>query len=229
MIEILKTCQAAMQIDRLKIEQNTHNIADLETPGFKRHVTETVMPNGFLMQPQLLHANVMVQGHLTETHRATDLAIGGNGFFTIKTPAGLAFTRRGDFTLNERGELTTYNGDLVLGQNGPINLPDLDIRIDAKGQIFHQNEHIDTLQLSYFEDPLALHSVGEGLYESQQSPLSTSDKPSQVHQGYIEASNVKSQDEMLALIETSRHFETTQRVLRSVDEMLSAAIKEMES
>lgn len=56
------------------------------------------------------------QGVITPTSNALDMAINGNGFFCVQTPAGdTAYTRMGNFQLNKAGELVTTNGDKVMG------------------------------------------------------------------------------------------------------------------
>ena len=43
------------------------------------------------------------------------MAVDGPGFFAVKTPAGILFTRSGDFKVNAEGQLVTTDGYAVLG------------------------------------------------------------------------------------------------------------------
>lgn len=62
-------------------------------------------------------------GSLQPTGDATDLAIEGDGYFTLQTPAGIRYTRNGSFRLNATRQLTTENGDLVLAEQGTKRIP----------------------------------------------------------------------------------------------------------
>ena len=77
-----------------------------------------------------------------------------------------------------------------------------------------------------FEHPLQLNYHGQGLYESEDSPIPAGDT-TRVLQGYLEQSNVKSIDEMMEMVKTSRHFEASQRVMRTADGLLSTAINQL--
>lgn len=55
------------------------------------------------------------QGAINRTESITDLAINGNGFFSVKTPKGPAFTRDGSFHFNKDGHLINGDGYEVQG------------------------------------------------------------------------------------------------------------------
>jgi len=58
---------------------------------------------------------VFSQGALSSTERVTDMAINGNGFFTVKEASGVYYTRAGEFTLDENAKLVNPNGLVVQG------------------------------------------------------------------------------------------------------------------
>ncbi len=64
-----------------------------------------------------VHANHS-QGHFQMTNSPLDLAIDGPGYFAIQTPAGLRFSRAGDFKLDGRGQIVTTEGYPLLGRAG---------------------------------------------------------------------------------------------------------------
>jgi len=58
---------------------------------------------------------IMTQGDITRTESVTDLALSGDGMFTIDSPAGRAYSRDGSFHFDKDGQLTTMDGYKVLG------------------------------------------------------------------------------------------------------------------
>lgn len=67
-----------------------------------------------------------VQGSLQTTGRDTDLAIDGDGFFTVQIgPGQVGYTRDGSFSLDMNGNMVTSQGYKVLGTDGnPIKIPE---------------------------------------------------------------------------------------------------------
>ena len=67
---------------------------------------------------------IMTQGDLTRTDNITDLAMNGGGFFSLKTPFGVGYTRDGSFHFDKSGTLVNNSGYEVLGfyanENGEI-------------------------------------------------------------------------------------------------------------
>ena len=74
-------------------------------------------------------------GALTATGNPIDMAIAGNGFFVVQSSVGLVYTRNGGFHLTPAGQLVTAQGDAVLGQQGPIVLPNGGVAVSADGTI----------------------------------------------------------------------------------------------
>lgn len=135
----------------------------------------------------------MVQGAIQPTGRPTDLAIDGDGFFTIQTgPNQVAYTRDGSFSLDKNGNLVTSEGYMVLGQNGnPIEIPKevdvnnvkkkvLSFNISKEGELSYllddgtkvptvgANGQVigpqQTLKIAVFQNPEGLEQLGGNLY-----------------------------------------------------------------
>ena len=56
------------------------------------------------------------QGDIKPTHRQLDVALEGEGYFTVETPLGVRYTRVGSFQINQEGNLVTQQGYNVLGE-----------------------------------------------------------------------------------------------------------------
>ena len=104
-----------------------HNIANSGTVGFKASRTEfaSMVANaigtastgnaGIGVQVGAV-AQQFTQGNITVTGNNLDVAINGNGFFKIQQPDGsFAYTRAGNFKLDDKGNVVTNNGGKVMG------------------------------------------------------------------------------------------------------------------
>jgi flagellar hook protein FlgE len=54
-------------------------------------------------------------GNINDTGIASNMALQGDGFFVVQSNGENSFTRAGDFTVNAQGQLTTPQGQLVMG------------------------------------------------------------------------------------------------------------------
>ena len=103
------------------------NIANAGTNGFKysRPEFQDVLAsslkgieggNQFGAGTRLAHITpIFIQGNIARTEIATDLAVNGNGFFTMESDFGYAYTRDGAFHFDKEGYLTNADDHKVLG------------------------------------------------------------------------------------------------------------------
>ncbi len=232
MLDAITATQIAMLQDQLRLQSISQNVSNIQTSGYKRQLIEST---GFDTLTQANMASVSEtmqlsrqdgQGTFVQSKQLNELAIAGEGYFEVQTDNGVFYTRRGDFHVNNQGELVTATGAKLLGKTGAIRIDDNAYSIDSKGIVFIDNQKIDQVSVVQFSNPDALIYQGEGLFESQETPVAAG-VTTQVLQGYIEQSNVKSIDEMMNMVKTSRHFEASQRVMRTADELLSSAINQL--
>ena len=231
-IDAMTVAQFSMHQDELRLQSISQNISNMQTPGYKRQILEATVfdANLSLDYPAITQsmqtARVLQQGTLQQSQNIHDLALSGKGFFVVRTEEGIFYTRHGELQVNEQGELISSTGELILGKNGPIQVDDNEFSIDTQGQIYVNGQKFDQLALVEFSKQQKLHYRGQGLYESAEAPT-PSDGDLRVLAGFIEHSNVQSTDEMLMMLKTSRHFEALQRVMRTADDLLSQAIKQL--
>lgn len=231
------------------------NLANVSTNGFKqdRLAFESVLagnqnppavPPGRTADPVLLQERQLTDysaGAQVQTGNALDVALQGDGFFVIKTPEGVAYTRQGNFRLSSDGTLVTSNGYPVLSKAGDQPEAGQPIRINAVGQdgggkpvvdsqgnITLNGEAVGSLAIFDFAKPYqltkgagALFLAGAGATPQAAGPLTT------VAQGALEQSNVDSISQMVQMVDASRYFETCQRAVRSFDDMASKAINDL--
>jgi flagellar basal-body rod protein FlgG len=176
-------------------------------------------------------------GPLKQTGNRFDLAINGNGFFCVQTPQGIQYTRRGDFSVNDRGILVTQEGWSVLGENGEIeiesqaDISDTDghqFIVDQEGNVSVDGKIVDTLRIVDFDDARGLEKVGDTFFKSSAANVGESEATDfNISQGVVELSNVDAVRMMTELIEVLRGYESYQKVIRSIDDVNSRVINEV--
>ena len=232
MLDAITATQVAMLQDQLRLQSISQNVSNMQTPGYKRQLIdspgfdEQVQAQMTTVSERMQRSTQALQGPFVQSRIPTELALSGDGYFEVQTDEGIFYTRRGDFHVNEHGELATATGARLLGKSGVLRVNDNAFKIDASGGLFIDNHQVDQVNVVQFSNPDALNYQGQGLYESQEAPTQASNA-THVLQGFLEQSNVKSIDEMMEMVKTSRHFEASQRVMRTADGLLSTAINQL--
>ncbi len=176
----------------------------------------------------------MTQGGLRQTGSTLDVAIEGKGFFEVLTPQGVRWTRNGSFHMNERNQLATKEGHLVLreGLQEPeqraITLQSPSIVVTPSGEIQENGETIGRFSLVDIADTDGLQKVGQSLYKIKANniaPLLLAEGM-RLHQGALEISNVNVVEEMTDMIQATRVFETLQKAVQAFDKMDEKLISE---
>ncbi len=159
------------------------------------------------------------QGAMERTGNVLDLALQGEGFLTLQTKDGIAYTRDGRMTINEDGKLVSLSGEDVLGEGGTITLSGNDIRILEDGTIRVDGADVDTLKIVTFQKPSALIRLNSRLYQDVGEGADAGDGDDvQVKAGYLELSNVQAIREMVEMINIQRTFESYQKAIQTMDE-----------
>jgi flagellar basal-body rod protein FlgG len=235
---------------QVKIDVIANNLANLGTTGFKRirpqfedllyekvraPAGEGDSPNGLqfgrgtrVVSTEQIHT----PGSLRRTDQSLDLAIEGDGFFSVQQLNGdIAYTRNGSFRLDVNGNLVTPSG---LQLDPPITIPEdaLVVTITADGFVNVTQpgsatpSQVGQIQLSRFVNNSGLEAIGHNLLiESDSSGTPTigtpgSDAFGQITQGALEESNVNIAEELVNLILAQRAFEANTRVISTADDMI---------
>jgi len=198
------------------------NLANISTSAYKAERvaagTATAQP-----WPQARSALDLSQGRLLETGRPLDLALEGPGFLVIQSPRGERLTRGGSLQLDAQGRLTTLQGDVLLGQKGPITLPPGPLTIEPSGRILVAGTEVDTLRLVVPGDPAQLQPEGAGRFLAG---AKLADRPpgTAVRQGMLEEANVDAADGLIELITVQRLYQASLQALRIQDGALDVAV-----
>lgn len=232
MLDAISATQIGMLQDQLRLQFVSQNITNMQTLGYKRQLIESngfdeqIHPNLSTVSTQMQQRIQSSQGSFVQSQRLNELALAGDGYFEVQTYEGIFYTRRGDCHVNEQGELVTATGARLLGKGGTLHVDDNTFTIDTNGALFIDGRQIDQINIVQFNHQEQMKYKGQGLYESQEIPHSA-DNSVHVLQGSLEQSNVKSLDEMMEMVRISRHFEASQRVMRTADRLLSTAINQL--
>lgn len=177
---------------------------------------------------------IFKQGDITATNNQFDVAIQGEGFFQVKkTDGNFAFTRDGSFKVNSDGKLIT-SGGYILDPEITLNENTLGISIarDGSVEVHEVGGHsavVGNIQLARFLNPGGLVAIGDNLYsESEASGQPFIGTPGsegfgEVHQGFLESSNVDVVEEMIAMISAQRAYEINSKTVKTVEEMMTMA------
>ncbi|OHX12074.1 hypothetical protein BI347_00130 [Chromobacterium sphagni] len=220
MSELLGVMAASMQADMSRVNTVAHNIANSNTAGFKRMFTLGDGQAGSLVDQR--------QGALSRTGSDLDLAIEGNGFFTVADNGGSYVSRGGAMRLDSRGRLVLAQSGLPLsGDGGEIFLRPGVFRVDDGGQVFQGDDRVAQIKLTYPAKDARLEAAGNGLYRLQGALADPKDAggAGRVRQGYLEMSNVNSTREMVELMEATRHFESVQKAVQGMDAVWDKALR----
>jgi flagellar basal-body rod protein FlgF len=219
----IPTVSAAMELRIRQLDHITHNLANVQTAGFKAqhlHALQSLQGQEVdgSLPPRQVVATDFSPGTSQQTGNPLDLSLRGEGFFVVQTPAGEAFTRKGDFTLNGQKQLSTQEGYPVLGQNGPLTLGSGSIHVSQNGAVHVDEASAGSLRVVDFADRQALTGIGGGLYRDPGTAgMKRIERPA-VAAGYIELSNVNAIREMAQMIDLHRSFETYQKVVQTLSE-----------
>lgn len=214
-------------------EAIANNLANLETPAFKRSVMathgfgealdETMTKSAQSLMPISEGGIDLSQGPLQASERELDLALEGPGFFVVQTPQGERYTRAGNLRRDEEGRLTDQSGHLVLGQGGPIKLGEGPVSVRRDGTI-QAGDQQGTLRLVKLPTE-SLVAVGGNLFSSS-AKAEPADGVS-VRQGQLERANTDSIQELVGMIRVQRSYEAAGRSLQTVLAALERAASEL--
>lgn len=232
-----------------KLEIVNNNLANINTPGFKREVLvtdqqpfEDTMAKAFEKSDPFAKGDHQRTPGVTNIRAVTDFTPGAikqtgnplnaalpqpNQFFVITTPTGEQYTRAGDFTLNSQGQLVTPDGMQVVGDGGTITTDGPGVGITTGGAVRSGNQDFGKLRVVEFKDPSKLERVGGNRFKLIQGAAAPTQVEPQVASGALEMANVSAVSSMVEMITASRGFEAYARTAQSIDQLNQAAISQI--
>jgi len=215
---------------------NANNLANAKTTGFKADLAQARamqafgegMPSRVFAMTERASQN-FDSGTIQTTGRDLDVAINGDGWLAVQTPDGTeAFTRDGHLTLTENGNLKTPDGNLVMGDTGPVilPLPVNNIQISHDGIVMVQpegapatiQEEVARLKLVN-PDTRMIEKGADGLYRRKDGNPEDADVTVRLQSGALESSNVNPIGEMTDMIALQRQFEMQMKLMKTAEEI----------
>ena len=240
MDNMLLIAVSAQNALRRRMDVAANNMANVSTAGFK---AEAVLFEPVIRRPASINerpktvefvrdytlARDFRPGALQRTDNPLDFALTGDGYFTIQTTQGNAYTRDGQFQLDAQGRLVTHDARFVLDNAGQIITLDLtqgEPTMGRDGTITQGRTQVAQLGLASFLRPGALDKIGDNLWKptNEQGTPSTD---TQVIQGMTEGSNVVAVTELTRIMEISRAFESASRLQKQAEDLRSRAIERL--
>ena len=216
---------SGMLAEQVRQNQIANDLANASTPGYKadrssqRSFSELLLHNtatGETIGPLGTGVTIaqtttdLTPASVRDTGEPLDFAIEGTGFFQLRTPQGVRFTRNGQFMRSPQGTLTDALGNQVLGQNGrPIN-------VRADGTV--------ATNPGIFNVPNA-RKVGDSYFQGAAAGRATGT----VRNGALEASGTDPARAMIDMISSERSYEAGQKAIRTIDETLQKAVSSVPS
>lgn len=215
-----------------EMDMIANNIANANTTGYRRKglmFSEFVAPIDHGASVSMAEGNVSVidtsTGVMAPTGNSLDLAIQGDGFFLVRTPAGDRLTRAGAFSRSASGELVTPDGYSLLDTGGSpiVSPPDSrSIFIAADGTMSADGGPIAQIGLVIPQNPLELANQAGTLFDAPSGVRPA--KNATLKQGFLEQSNVSPIHEIARMIEVQRAYELGQSLLEQEDQRLKNVI-----
>jgi flagellar basal-body rod protein FlgF len=225
-----------------RLEVLSHNLANINTPGFKPHLAMLqarhseaiergeVSPGSRSIDDigggvQINASETLLQqGPIEQTKRKTDFAINDNdSFFVVQRGEEQLLTRAGGFLFNSQGVLTTTDGDQVMGADGnPIRIDPSRHYDTHDGGMIQQGTDVRSLMVVKAREPGDLSRVGDNLFRSLTPAEPIASKDRKVISGYLEKSAVVPTTAMMELIEASRLYEANLRMIQHQDQALGS-------
>jgi flagellar basal-body rod protein FlgF len=222
-----------------RIETIADNVANANTTGFRAEQVrfETVLsqvpldPVAFASE-----GNTHISrrsGEIVRTDNQFDVAIQGDAWLAINTPAGQVYTRDGRFRMNEMGELQTLGGYAVLDVGGAPILLDPNAgppTIARDGTITQGNRQAGVLGLFQIDQRATLTRYeNSGVISNIPATPVLEFTQVGVSQGYVERANVNPVLEMTRLVMVSRAYEAITNAINQSDSTLSEAVRTLGS
>lgn len=211
----------------------SHNLANASTSGFRAAVSAfralPVVGPGAGTRTFVVDTTTAADfrpGPVTQTGRALDVAVMGDGWIAVQGPDGReAYTRAGDLQLTSNGQLQTRDGLNVLGEGGPITIPpNAEVTIGGDGTVSAiPTDGIPNAvnilgRIKLVNPPVNdLQRGDDGLFRLASITPVPADENVQLASGALEGSNVSVVESLVEMISHARQYETQIKLIQNAE------------
>ncbi|WP_043309512.1 flagellar basal body rod protein FlgF [Pseudomonas sp. ML96] len=228
------TAMTAASRTMLSLQVRANNLANVNTPGFRADMERAravdVEGYGYDSRHMAVVENNGVNlssGSLMATGRDLDFAVRGPGLIAVQDANGEAYTRQGNMLIDANGQLS-INGRAVLGEGGPIVLPEYDsltIGNDGTVSIVPRGDFVtaEVDRIRLVDAPAeALMKNAAGLLVRKDGQPAEQLENVNLASGHLEASNVSAIDQLTATMSLNRLFETQVKMMKAAEDLSEA-------
>lgn len=215
------------------ISANNSNLANVNTHGFKQDLNQfrsmPVFGEGYQSRVYAMSERPGYDfrgGVVKTTGRELDMAVKGDGWLAVQANDGReAYSRSGELHINAEGMLVNNTGQLVIGNGGPIAIPQADnVHIGVDGTIsikpVGQQGLVIVDRIKLVKPELEqLYKGNDGLFRLKNGTDAEADASVQVVSGSLETSNVNVVNAMVKMIELQRLYETQVKLMKTAEEL----------
>lgn len=236
MDKLLYIAASGAKQDLLGTSVRANNLANAQTTGFRAQLEQArAMPaygeglptRAFSMTEN--PTNNYASGPMIQTGRELDLAIQGEGWFSVLDANGNeAYSRNGSLELTPDGALQDSSGNLIVGGAGPVFLPiplsNINIAGDGTLSVRPQGapetvlEEVGNIKLVN-PNVRDMERGEDGLFRLKSGQVADEDLNVSVRTGMLEGSNVNPVSEMVSMINLQRHFDIQVKLMKEADEI----------
>jgi flagellar basal-body rod protein FlgF len=257
MMRGLYAAAAGMLSSFTRQETLNNNLANVNTPGFKRDVTPIragrelgevrdigalfnvpyqtrplrtlvgTVGTGALNDPVVTDFS---DGDVRETGNELDLAIVGPGFFQMQSPDGETFfTRAGQFARDAGGRLVDPAGNFLMGDDGPILVRQGPVSVDPDGTVYSEGEEVAIMRVMTFPTDTPMEKVGDNAFRPTDPslPPTFANELTSVQQGALEGSNVNPTQAVIEMMSAMRSYEAAQRMVQLNDSIMERSVNDI--
>ncbi len=234
MDKMLYISMNAAQQTMLAQATNSNNLANVNTTGFRQDFEQfrslPVLGDGLPSRVYSASERVATNfetGSIHSTGRELDIAINGEGFIAVVGKDGReGYTRAGDLRISPSGQLLTGTGLAVLGEGGPIAIPQAEkIEIGSDGTISIRPVGSEANALAQLDriklvNPALteLQKETDGLIRLKDGTTAAADVSVKVASGNLESSNVNAVSALVKMIGLQRQYEMQVKMMSTAQE-----------
>ncbi len=224
---LVEIASAILSRAERRVEICAQNLSNMTTPGYKaRSSFDTLVASSgkadAIGETSRQTGVNFAGGTLQSTGNPFDLAISGAGFFVVRDASGTYYTRDGQFSRSAEGRLVTAGGKALQSMSGDLVVGSGETRMLADGTVLTDGEPVGKIAIAQFEELDDLRPADGDTFTSMSEAAKTS--AAEVRQGMLEASNVSTAAEMIAIMSALRGAGAGQRAVQLYDDLMGRAV-----
>ncbi|MCU0662352.1 MAG: flagellar hook basal-body protein [Myxococcota bacterium] len=219
-----------------RLDVLSHNVANINTTAFKKIRSSFEEVLGPSKNKELSFANTArdvtdyTAGPIISTGNPLDVALVEGTHLAVRDGNSTAYVRGGTLSLLPSGRVSTINGQEVLGEDGPIQIPPgvKTITLGPTGEVIADEASIGRLRLVEFSNPgVLLESSGGTLKDPGNAGARRTQAVAPVMAGYLESSNAKGVENIIEMITAQRHYDAMSKVIQNFSNIEKRAAKDI--